>query len=140
MSKTQTEIARMFMLEHFARPENTYEYCTPDLTVHFASGKVWHSAAEAVDGLTPKNPADRETLWPPEVVIDECFGARDRVAMRFRILFTWKETGTVVTRNELGIFHLVNDKISEIWVYSDKLVEEKQRAAARAAKPDLWQG
>ncbi len=106
----------------------------------FCQRKVWHIAAEAVDGLTPKNPAARETLWPPEVVVDECFGTRDRVAMRFRVLFIWKETGTVVTRSELGIFHFVNDKISEIWVYSDKPAEEKQRAAARAAKPDLWQG
>ena len=140
MSKNQTDLARTFMLEHFARPELCHEYCTPDLVVHFASGKVWHSAAEAVDGLTPKNLAARETLWPPDVVIDECFGTRDRVAMRFRILFVWKETGTVVTRRELGIFHFVNDKIAEIWVYSDKFSEEKQRAAARAAKADLSQG
>ena len=47
------------MVEHFERPEITYEACTPDVTVHFA----WGTDIRGADALVALFQPDPESEW-----------------------------------------------------------------------------
>ena len=111
---------RQFMEDHFRNPSIVFDFCTDDAVLYFAWGESTDGAKAIFDLLSP--PSD------PEVVIDDCFGDGDRVAMHMRLRFSVGDKD--VWRDELLLFRLEGELIAEIWAYFDRQYESEQRVAA----------
>ena len=67
-----------------------------------------------------------EHIMGCRVVIDDCFGDADNVAVRFRVSIP-RDAGGEIVRNEIAILHFVEGKLAEWWGAYDRLSEQEQQ-------------
>jgi hypothetical protein len=115
------EIAKIIIDKSFTDAGSLPELCAKDVVARHTFGTEF-KGIDTLVSLMKNFPSNAR------VIVDDCFGEGDSVAVRFRVFFSLG--GYEKVRYEIAILRFEGGKMAEIWGAYDRL-DERQRKTKR---------